>query len=113
MFSNVGDWYGSFCGQMDELFVYHFSRDNNVSKKKAVLTNCMIKKDKTPRDRRYTILAHEEYNLIFNLCDIFNRSWQLRFGGHGVYTEPPTEHNFAFSSIPENIFSLYMYMNSI
>jgi hypothetical protein len=74
----------------------------------------MIKKNKNPHDGSYT---------IFNLCDIFNRnlhdrSWPLRLGGHGVYTEPPTEHNFAFysiilDSILENVFSLYMYMNNI
>jgi hypothetical protein len=107
MFSNVGDLCGTFCEQNNELYLYHWIRDTNVSKK-VVLTNCMIKKNKNPRDRSCTnvIPAYEDYNIMFNLCDILHRylhdrSWSL-----------PTEHNFAFYSILENVFSLYMYMNS-
>jgi hypothetical protein len=84
MFRNVDDLCDSFCEQNNELYVYHWSRDTNVSKK-AVLTNCMIKKNKNPRDRSYTFSAYEDYNIMFDLCHIFYRnrhdgSWPLRLG---------------------------------
>lgn len=35
----------------------------------------------------------------------------MKYGGHGVPAEPRNEHNYAFSSLLQNVYSIYFYLN--
>ena len=98
--SNVtkpGQWEAAFNKDTRELYVHYWSRYTNVGKK-SVLSNVMQPNPRRGRSRTFLIPAYNAYKEMFSVCDSFNRnlkdrSWPMRFGGHGVYAEPRVEHN--------------------
>ena len=63
-----------------------------------------------------SIPVYSEYAIIFNLCDRFNRNlhertWSHKSGGFHRMGEPGNYHNFALSSVLQNIFNLYHSIN--
>jgi hypothetical protein len=98
------------------LFVYCWSCEHNIGKK-GVLTNALtlVPKTVTGGRKTYSIPAYDQYKLIFSSCDIFNRNlkdrpWPVKYGGRGMPAEPRNEQNFAFSSLLQNVFGLYLLM---
>jgi hypothetical protein len=113
----AGDWCGAYCEATNELYVYHWSSDIN-EEKKCVLTNCLLPRNEKIENRRYIIPACDEYNIMFSLSDEFhenleNTCWPFRIGGHEAFSKLRIEHNFVFSVILQNVFSLYLCMNNI
>ena len=100
--------------ETNELLIKYF--DPELDSLKYVLSNAFIKtkrpKQTSRRKSRSLIPVYSEYAVTFDLCDRFNRNlhertWSHKSGGTYKKGEPRNYHNFASTSVLQNIFNLY------
>jgi hypothetical protein len=117
-----GEWECAYNEKTNELLVKYFDPEHPAPK--YVLSNAFIKRKKPlnakkskKKSKSVTVPVYSEYNHLYNLCDRFNRNlhertWPHKTGGNGSMGEDGHYHNFALSSILQNIFNLYFDINA-
>ena len=118
MVHEKGEVAGVYNEKTNEVLIKHFDPDHDSPQ--YVLSNAFnkTKRPKTTKkkSRVHTIPVYSEYALTFNLCDHFNRNlhertWPHKSGGTYKRGESGNYHNFALSSILQNIINLYHSIN--
>lgn len=103
-----GQWSAAWNEDTGELLTYYWSTDKDVGKK-YVLTNALFKEDgKTPK---CSIPGVDMYNVMFSVCDQFNRKlhdckWPHRSGGSVPGTFGAV-HDFFFTALLRNTYHAY------
>lgn len=109
-----GQWAGAWNDETGELLTYYWSTDKDVGKKFVITNSLFETKGKTPK---HTIPAYDMYNVMYSLCDGFNRNlhdrtWPHRCSGGTNGGTAGVVHNFYFSAILQNTYNAYFDIHS-
>ena len=118
----TGDWHGfhrSLTSGTHEIVILHDDKSlkGKGNKRKFVYSNAYKIKNKKPKYKN-TIPVYDDYAKMFSSCDQFNkdlhgRTWPYKHGGRDRKGDEGHQDNFAWSSILENIYHIYIYTNNI
>ena len=117
-----GEWHGihrSLTPETHEIVILHDdpSLKGKGNKRKFVYSNAYKKENKKPKYKNI-IPIYDDYAKMFFVCDKFNnylhgRTWPYKHGGRDRRGDEGHQDNFAWSSILENIYHIYIYTNNI
>ncbi len=105
-----GDTEACFSVDSKEMLVGHYDIDASVGKKYVLSNN--FRHSTFTKSQDGAIPVYEEYKVMFNTCDKFNRAFHDRLfphrsGGHGVKGEEGHCHKYIMGCILQNVFNLY------
>ena len=104
-----GEWEGMFNSVENLILVHYWDVDQQIGRK-YVLSNAYQRISRKPKVG--SIPVYDDYCSLFCKCDNFNSNlaectWCHKHGGRNRMGDIGQQHNFAMSSVLQNVFNAY------